>query len=193
MKKKIINFLLGKKMLFVLLTMCGMFVVYFFLLTLFQHIGIITGMFAEFGWTMLAISIYYCREKLSFIKSDMILTRMDILDRNNEIIKKSIFELNLAYQYNERLANNVSIYSRLVKSVGTPIANALTSFAVSTNPDDTLFLIRVNHSESKWYFNVVGSAIHVDMAKAILDMAKNKADAVARPDGQIVMFDNISN
>jgi hypothetical protein len=193
MKKKIINFFSNRKAFAFLISTCSFFITYILFLTIFGYMNVWHSLMAELGWGVMLLSTYYFHEKCSFIKSDLVQTRINTLDYSNEILKNVIKELNATCKYNETLSNSVSLYSNLVKSIGKDNANAIIEFASSTKINDTVFLIRLDHENSIWYFNVAGANIHVDLATIILNMAIRKVTDIAGEDGQIKAFYKISN
>lgn len=140
-----------------------------------SNLGWIASMIA-FAWVLRT----YSRSRLQLVKA-----KIEIMNDYNEQLRRAKEALDRAYGYDEKLDKTISIYSKLIKSVGSGTANALVNFALTTNPDDTIFLIRVNHGVESWHFQVAGRPIHLDQAKAIMLASMAKIETIAGPDSLI--------
>ena len=68
------------------------------------------------------------------------------------------------------------------KGVSVPVANTVIDFALSIEPDDTIFLVKVNSDQNVWHMKIGGKPIHYVWARETLYMVANQCDKVASPD-----------
>jgi len=153
----------------------------------------ITFIISNLGWFVSLISFgwmlhIHFKNGLQLLK-----TKVEIMEEYMCQLNHVKEALDRAYGYDEKLDKTVSIYSKLVKTVGAGTANALVNFALTTNPDDTIFLIRVNHGLETWHFQVAGQPIHFEQARAIILASVSKIEVMAGPDSLIQKKDLVQN
>jgi hypothetical protein len=152
-----------------------------------------TFFIASLGWpvTMLSLGVMlnlHSKNSLQVLKA-----KIETMETYNDHLRHAKSAIERAYGYDEMLDKKISIYSKLVRAVGTGTANALVTFAMTTNPDDTVFLIRINHGLETWHFQIAGRPIHLDQAKAIMLASCAKIEAMAGPEGMVQKKTQVQN
>ena len=71
------------------------------------------------------------------------------------------------------------------KSVQTTTAKTIIEFCREITPDDTIFLVRLNHTNSTWYLKVTGKPIDLEQALYILDSVKLETSKFAENDAMV--------
>ena len=140
-----------------------------------------TFFIASLGWPVVILSLGLMLNLHSKNGLQVLKAKVETMEMYNDQLRHARDAINRAYGYDEMLDKKISIYSKLVRSVGTGTGNALVNFVITTNPDDTVFLIRVNHGLEAWHFQVAGRPIHIDQAMAIMLAACAKIEAMAGP------------
>ena len=144
-----------------------------------------TFFIASLGWPVVIISLGMMISLHSKNGLQVLRAKVETMEMYNNHLRHARNAIDRAYGYDETLDKKISIYSKLIKSVGTGTANALVNFAITTNQDDTVFLIRVNHGLETWHFQVAGRPIHIDQAKAIMLASCAKIEAIAGPESMV--------
>lgn len=148
---------------------------------------------ASLGWPTVMLSLGVMLNLHSRNGLHVLRAKVETMEMYNEQLRHAKDAIERAYGYDELLDKKIAIYSKLVRSVGTGTANALVNFALTTNLDDTIFLIRVNHGLEAWHFQVAGKPMHIDQAKAIMLAACAKIEAMAGPESMIQKKTQVQN
>lgn len=145
------------------------------------------------GWLLGMVFAAWILRMRSAHNLQLIRSKLETIEECNDQLRRASAALDRAYGYDDKLDRSVAIYSKLVKGVGTPTANALVNFALTTDPSDTVFLIRINHAVESWHFQVAGKPMHVDQARAIMIAVLARIETMAGPDSLIQKKDLIQN
>lgn len=148
--------------------------------------GLFCVLFIKFGWLMslgwmaTMISILVASYKHSDSEMKYYSEKIKIYDEAKDHVDHAQKALEKAYGYNEQMAKDVIMYSKMLGSgVSIPAANAIVTFAYNTKEKDSIFLIKVDNERKTWSLQIAGYPIHIKTAEWVLDAAKNKCNKIA--------------
>jgi hypothetical protein len=148
----------------------------------------------QFIWGLLSASlVYYYMLRCSSNESNIIRTRIELLQKHNDTLKETIKILESSETKTEKLSENIAVYSQLIKSLGISSADGIMNFVLEATEKDSVFLIRINHDKSTWSFKIVGVPTHVNMAVGVFQLAIQKIEQTASYNGIIRKPKTISN
>lgn len=96
----------------------------------------------------------------------------------NELQQKYFQDVDLIIRETKHSAifpQQQAILSNLTEnSVSASTIKSLMEFTKNINNESSIFLIKVNHSNSSWYFELTGKSIELDQALFVIEGVKNK-------------------
>ena len=161
---------------------------------LYYHNDLIYVVLSSFGWWVaLGFFLFYCQH-FQGMKDNFAIKELYLKDREVKLLKyhERLKELSKLINdqaqhlngYSEQFSENFGIYKLMLdgKGVSVPVANTVIDFALSIEPDDTIFLVKVNSDQNVWHMKIGGKPIHYVWARETLYMVANQCDKVASPD-----------
>ena len=128
----------------------------------------------------LVVQIKTERERIQYIETKISGAYQSLFDSAKAILDQ-------ATGYDEEMSEKITVYSKMKNDgVISVAANAIMSFAAEVSPADTVFLIRVSHSEGLWYFKMAGRQIHFEQASAVLEQAVKYMDTSSELNGIVL-------
>jgi len=137
------------------------------------------GCFLSILWLCL-LGAQIEKTEYEVLKAKVEITKMytELLEKTNEYLNG----------YHETMLDNVAIYSQMASfGVEAPVANAIISFSQELGPEHTVILIGIDHTGSEWSVRVAGRTIYLSQLKAILDLANQHFDKIAKSHGALIV------
>lgn len=73
------------------------------------------------------------------------------------------------------------------------ITMAVVEFARAITGEDTIFLMRLNHKDQRWYVNMAGKPVYLDKMKETMEIINNKLYKMAKPEGVLIENSKVLN
>lgn len=97
-------------------------------------------------------------------------------------------------EHSEVMPQQHAILSNLIdNAVQAPAIKSIVEFSQNVTSENTVFLIRMDHSKARWYLSVTGRSIDLDQAKGIMDGAKKKLNDFASKNSLVKRASKIQN